>query len=465
MRERHVLAVSLLLLVTIFMSPSFAQGPANGGSAVAAVFQLPSQAVQQRLDALFYDWQTYQLDLAGIERAVRRSDRVQIDLGGRLFDLELQPNDVRASGYVEIYHTTRGPVLAKPSAVATFKGVVAGEPDSVVRLLVLPDLLQGYIKSGKDLVFIDPLLKYAKGPTASHIVVFDERDVRPEAAGLCGIGELHSLAAKLPTVDSSTKDGSIDVVTAAATYRRADLATEADYEYHSRYGANANSQIQGVINQVDGIYKLELSLTMRIVYQSVWTTSNDPYISSDPATLLYEFRDYWNAYRGDVGRDAAHLFTDRDMGNTYGVAWLGSVCKDPSNAYGVSRNHGLMAKVVAHEIGHNLAAFHDDEVSPPASTCNGYGMIMCSFSQPNGPNSFSQRSKNDISSHVAYYGSCLETISTPTICKATASCANAGGGSVSCQGSNSSCFARNNCYASCNGQQYYCPKPTGICPY
>src|SRR5262245_4693427 len=152
MRVRHVLAFSLLFLVTLLASPSFAQDPADGGAAIAAVSQVPSRAVQQRLDALFYEWKTYQLDLAGIERSVRRSGRVQLYLDGRLFDLELQPNDVRAPGYVEIYNTARGQVRAKPSRVATFKGTVAGEPDSVVRLLVLPDLLQGYIKSGEELV-------------------------------------------------------------------------------------------------------------------------------------------------------------------------------------------------------------------------------------------------------------------------------------------------------------------------
>ena len=68
--------------------------------------------------------------------------------------------------------------------------------------------------------------------------------------------------------------------------------------------------------------------------------------------------------------------------------------------------------------------------------------------------------------------SCGESTSTcpgdcpppPPTCNAIASCANAGGGSVSCEGSAGTCFAIDDCYASCDGFYYYCPSPPGICP-
>jgi hypothetical protein len=52
----------------------------------------------------------------------------------------------------------------------------------------------------------------------------------------------------------------------------------------------------------------------------------------------------------------------------------------------------------------------------------------------------------------------------PVICDATASCASAGGGSVSCTGPSGSCYALDNCYVSCNGEQTYCPSPPANCP-
>jgi len=47
-------------------------------------------------------------------------------------------------------------------------------------------------------------------------------------------------------------------------------------------------------------------------------------------------------------------------------------------------------------------------------------------------------------------------------CSATATCPI--GGPVSCTGTGGTCFAFNGCYASCNGEAIWCPKPKGPCP-
>lgn len=47
----------------------------------------------------------------------------------------------------------------------------------------------------------------------------------------------------------------------------------------------------------------------------------------------------------------------------------------------------------------------------------------------------------------------------------TASCANAGGGSVSCTSYTGDYFCVNNCYAYCDGNYYMCPHPKPICPF
>lgn len=154
------------------------------------------------------------------------------------------------------------------------------------------------------------------------------------------------------------------------------------------------------------------SITLRIVFQSVWTTSSDPYTSSDDSTLLHQFKDYWNAHRSDVGRDLAHLFTGRDLdGATIGIAFVATAC-ERNFAYALSQDHSLMVKIVAHEIGHNLGAGHDSSGNPPADPCSGNGPIMCTPIQLSGPNSFSSRSQTEIASHVNGSGFCLETIFT-----------------------------------------------------
>jgi hypothetical protein len=47
----------------------------------------------------------------------------------------------------------------------------------------------------------------------------------------------------------------------------------------------------------------------------------------------------------------------------------------------------------------------------------------------------------------------------------TASCANAGGGSVSCTSTTGDYYCLNNCYAYCDGQYHLCPHIQGSCPF
>lgn len=50
-----------------------------------------------------------------------------------------------------------------------------------------------------------------------------------------------------------------------------------------------------------------------------------------------------------------------------------------------------------------------------------------------------------------------------TSCTASASCANSGGGFVSCSGT-ADCFEVDDCYAYCDGQYHFCPNAPPFCP-
>lgn len=77
----------------------------------------------------------------------------------------------------------------------------------------------------------------------------------------------------------------------------------------------------------------------------------------------------------------------------------------------------------------------------------------------------------DYSCSTGQRGSCTAG-GTTTYCPApvcpktcTASCAGAGGGSVSCTSQAGNCFAINNCYANCDENYFLCPHPAGNCPF
>ncbi len=404
MMPRRTMIGGLVLSLLLILSPVFSQGPVwRAQRAIVAVPRVPAIAIQQRLRQTFYDYRVFQLDLSEVAERARSTGHLTLDFGTRVFDLLIEPNDLRAPTFRRTLTTARGVIDQPWSPVATFKGQVSGDPESVVRLLILPNLLQGYVRTAEEWMFIDPLVKYAPGSDATEVVLFRDEDVRPEALGRCGAGELIRLAEKfMPGLHDQT-----GMPTAQSTsLQRAEVATDADYEYFQIYGNNANAQIEGVINAVDGIYQNQLGLTLEITFQNVFTTSSQPYTSTDPSTLLDQFRNYWNANQQNVNRDLAHLFTGKDMnGGVIGIAYVGVVCSSPSFSYGVSQDFSLMTKLVAHEMGHNFNAVHD-----PPSICNGSGPIMCAAIQPNGPEEFSTQSVNDITAFVDAHGNCLDAV-------------------------------------------------------
>jgi hypothetical protein len=95
-----------------------------------------------------------------------------------------------------------------------------------------------------------------------------------------------------------------------------------------------------------------------------------------------------------------------------GIAFTGVVCRFAAFAYGLSEDLNALfldQRLLAHEVGHNFNALHDDEVSAAlVAGCQvGTGEIMCSFLQPFGPATFSAISDNAVRGWVNNNNTCL----------------------------------------------------------
>lgn len=209
---------------------------------IVATAQALEPTIQQRLERQFYHYKVFRVNPSAIERRARSTGRVILQFEHETFDLMLEPNDLRAVGFRRVQTTEHGQVEELQSAVYTFKGRLRGDPDSIVRLLIMPDLLQGYIRTAHDWLFIDPLVKFAPETRSADVVLFRETDVRLEAMGVCGASQLRGYAERLRARLSHTpaQQGSREVL------RRTQVATDADFEYFQIYGTNANTQIQGI---------------------------------------------------------------------------------------------------------------------------------------------------------------------------------------------------------------------------
>ncbi|HUP42256.1 MAG TPA: M12 family metallo-peptidase [Thermoanaerobaculia bacterium] len=410
------LVVALLALAAgsaFAASPSSQEGPAQVGSHFVPHLKAPSVEARAALDAVLFQYDVVELPLGAVARQVRTRGELALVLQSRLFEMDLELNDLRAPGFQTVLMTAQGAVEVPSPAVVTYRGTLRGEPDSIVRVTADRGMFTGMIKSGDDFLFIDPLRDYVANAPMHALVVYREADIRPEGGGLCGVGGALSAVPGLGAEAGPSLAGPGVIARGHTTLRRLQVATDADGEYYQRFGNPGTfDRIKGILNNVDGIYRNQLNLYISITYMQAWTNpSTDPYSSNDAVTNLNQFRNWWNANRTGTVRDAAHLWSGKTFNNgVIGVAWVGVICNSPSYSYGLSQdlsNSGQRTRLTAHEIGHNLSAQHDNQIGCPGVSCNGSGPIMCSSIQPSGPNSFSSCSVSAVNNHTHNNGSCL----------------------------------------------------------
>jgi len=182
-----------------------------------------------------------------------------------------------------------------------------------------------------------------------------------------------------------------------------------DTQFSGIHGTNAAAVVAGRMNFIDGIYASQLGTGIALLHHEI-LDDNGPLTSTNPGVLL---SDQFGPFMRDGAGSAipfgglAHLFTGRNLdGGTVGIAYLGVLCSS-GFGYGVNQNLNsdtTSALVVAHELGHNFDAGHDND--PDACPPDTQAGIMNSFI--NGSEEFSQCSLDAMSAEVAAAGCLIE---------------------------------------------------------
>ncbi len=323
---------------------------------------------------------------------------------GREFELIVEPNDIRAEQYRAEDTGTTGTTAIEMRDVFTYKGRISGKEGSEVRLSIRGDRAEGFFADGEDRFFLEPAARYSEAAGARQIVVYRAENSLNQETFWCH--------ADVPGKIAYGREiaGSGAAPEPETTLRRLDIATDADFEYVNTLGGavNANNEILAILNMVEGVYNLELNLTIRVTFQHTWT-SPDPYGSSNSSGVLTNFRNYWNTNYPvySVLRSTAHLFSAKSYVQSQGIAYVGVICNNTSAAYGVN---GYLSwapgkfLIPAHELGHNLGGNH-------AETNQGCGSTVMN-AQLSGSTamSFCPFSRTEINTYVASNTSCLGTV-------------------------------------------------------
>ena len=333
---------------------------------------------------------------------------LRLRAAGRTYELVVTPHNLFSDRYRAEDVQPHGTVEPERAFANTFKGKVAGDDASEVRLTIEDGKIIGFFDAGGDRFFVEPASRYSDSAASNQTVIYREKDALTQETFYC--------AADLPGrieygAESVTADPTAQVV---MTTRTLEIATDADFEYVTLVGgaSAANSQIASILNMVEGTYATQLDLSISIVYQHTWS-SPDPFFGSNSGDILTRFRSHWNANLSNsiIPRDTAHLFSGKSYILSAGIAYVGAVCSSPTSSYGVS---GYVSwapgkfLIPAHELGHNLGGDH-------AETAQGCGnTIMNAFLSGSAQMNFCNFSQTQIGTFITNSGSCLSGGPSPT---------------------------------------------------
>ncbi|MEW6367591.1 MAG: M12 family metallo-peptidase [Acidobacteriota bacterium] len=354
---------------------------------------------------------------AGVSRR-----EVSFSAFGRNFTMQLEPNDLFAPDSRNTWIGSSGRDVEAPAAVF-YKGELAGEAGSWARVTLTGGSIDGMISTADDVYFVEPASRYFTGAPATELVVYRLSDCDPDwETGTCALDD-PEIAAEMGADPSPSVLSNYEAINAflpeapTRLLRRCEIGLVADHELYQRHGTATATYIQGLVNQMDGIFRRDHGVAITIAQTAVYTTADDPFSSTtDAASLVREIVAWKSSARCPIsGVDVTHLFTGRDLnGYTVGISYLATVC---NSEYGVSLSQSFtddnksLVLVVSHEIGHNFGAYHDNQSGSPCAP-EPFGFVMNPYVSSQLSLSFSSCTKGLIANLVAGAG-CLDSVDFP----------------------------------------------------
>nr|ADW54355.1 group III snake venom metalloproteinase [Echis ocellatus] len=269
-----------------------------------------------------------------------------------------------------------------------YHGRIQNDADSTASISACNGL-KGHFKLQGETYLIEPL----KIPDSEAHAVYKYENIEKEdeAPKMCGVTQTNweshePIKQASPLVATSEQKSYYD------RFRHIRLVIVADHSLLGRYNNDSNAvraRIYQIVNILNEIY-IYLHIRLALVGIEFWTNGDLINVTSEAEDTLYSFGD-WRA--SDLMRrkrhDNAQLFTAIDISNsTIGIAHLSSMCLG-TYSVGVVEDFSpivhAVAATMAHEIGHNLGMYHDEN----QCDCGANSCIMSPFISNPPPKYFS----------------------------------------------------------------------------
>ncbi len=295
--------------------------------------------------------------------------------GDQTLALELVKFSVLAPDARILVATPSGQEPLAAGEAITMQGSIASDPSSHAYLSIAPSgLINGFVQSADGLFLFSTPIENQK--VADYLVV-----QHPSAFGgdrydnFCGteinpdrIRQEHGIAA------ANDKKGNLML----------NVAIDCDQSLTQMYPSVslARDYVVQVIGAVSSIYQRDLKIRLALRFARFWPSGGEPFDVND----LSGFRSWWVGHEDTTGLDLTEMWSARFPGSYAGIAYLSNTCEH--YGYGIQATmNGTFnvptvsphwrvwdVNIVAHEMGHNLGAYHTHDYDPPIDQCGSMGI-------------------------------------------------------------------------------------------
>jgi len=334
---------------------------------------------------------------------------MSFDALGRSFELQLSPNARLLDAARDLAGNT----------VTPYRGKLAGNDNSWVRIVIADGAPAGLIWDGSELFAIERRGDNVAGADGTIIYRLADAVIAPGSM-TCGAGG--SLANGGAVYKTLAAELNATIEEAAGAENMIDIGAVGDAEFAAIHGVDSQQAILDRLNNVDGIFSAQLGIQINVPLVQVFSNAGAagyPFDTGGDTTilagdLLGELADYRFEEPNQHSRDLTHLWTGKDIegsannNSTVGIAYTGGIGRDGglvlcSRRFGAGLSEGrgnptFDSLVAAHEIGHNFGAPHDGTSGSACESETGDYLMAPSL---NGIDQFSQCSLDEMADDIA----------------------------------------------------------------